>query len=286
MRTRVGLLLFFLVLGIPAGGEEVAIPASRDTSLYHPFENFANGGGAYFFAGRTDFGFFQRAIIGFNIAAHVPAGATIQSAVLTLHLSRTRASFQPVSLHRVTRDWGEGIADASGNEGGGGFAQIGDATWNFAFFNTVPWDTEGGDFIQQASATTSVGDNNAYITWGPTDTFTADIQRWLDLPEENFGWLLKGNESVTVTTKRFDSRQNSNPSRRPTLMVTYTIDVAIPGDADGDGDVDLFDYNTFENCVSGPQSSPASHACFQFDLDADRDVDFSDYALFMINYTG
>ncbi|HUU83464.1 MAG TPA: hypothetical protein VM243_08175 [Phycisphaerae bacterium] len=75
----------------------------------------------------------------------------------------------------------------------------------------------------------------------------------------------------------------SDPLTKPYL----TIDegVAIPGDADADGDVDLSDYATFLGCMSGPDL-PADPGCETLDLDPDTDVDLLDFRLFQAHFTG
>jgi subtilisin family serine protease len=57
------------------------------------------------------------------------------------------------------------------------------------------------------------------------------------------------------------------------------------GDFDDDGDVDLTDFLTFENCFSGPGSSPPG-GCDAADLDFDGDVDLADFAVFQRAFTG
>ncbi len=52
-----------------------------------------------------------------------------------------------------------------------------------------------------------------------------------------------------------------------------------PGDWDGDGDVDLFDFNAFTNCTGDPNLPPPA-GCETFDFDKDNDVDFVDYGGF------
>jgi hypothetical protein len=63
----------------------------------------------------------------------------------------------------------------------------------------------------------------------------------------------------------------------------------IPGDSDGDGDVDLTDYNFFEQChsVSGPGVVPAEPGCLtSCDMDDDGDVDAGDFGGFQMAFTG
>jgi hypothetical protein len=63
----------------------------------------------------------------------------------------------------------------------------------------------------------------------------------------------------------------------------------IPGDADGDGDIDLLDYRIFEGChsQSGPGVVPAAPACLEAcDFDDDADVDLADFGGFQAAFTG
>jgi uncharacterized lipoprotein YddW (UPF0748 family) len=53
----------------------------------------------------------------------------------------------------------------------------------------------------------------------------------------------------------------------------------VPGDFDGDGDVDLRDWPGLVACLAGPSTSyPASDCCLAGDADGDLDVDLSDVA--------
>ena len=52
---------------------------------------------------------------------------------------------------------------------------------------------------------------------------TSDVQMWLDTPSTNDGWLLLGNEATSMTAKRFDTKENIDPNRRPLLVVTYLL---------------------------------------------------------------
>ncbi len=54
--------------------------------------------------------------------------------------------------------------------------------------------------------------------------------------------------------------------------VEYTF---APGDTDGDGAADLFDFAALQNCF---EVSPVSGACLVFDLNADHSIDLRDFA--------
>ena len=116
---------------------------------------------------------------------------------------------------------GGGTSNAGSTGGGGTGAASGDATWLHTHFDSQLWQNPGGDFDSQLSAVTIVGNLGAY-TWGPTDQMVVDVQRWLDDPSENFGWILVGDESRDRTTKLFASTQNSDTAERPMLRVEYT----------------------------------------------------------------
>jgi hypothetical protein len=61
---------------------------------------------------------------------------------------------------------------------------------------------------------------------------------------------------------------------------------AIPGDFDGDGDVDAADLDVFGLCALGPCFPQTDGACVEARLDADEDVDQSDFGLFQRCLTG
>ena len=203
----------------------VSLEAGKDNTLYEDVAgSLSNGAGDHFFVGMNGSGFIRRGVIAFDIAGNIPGGSTIHSVWLKLHMSRTITGSQPIELHRLLADWGEGSSVATGGGGGGGgggVATSGDATWVHRFFDTDLWQTTGGDFSATVSASTSV-ENTGDYTWGPTAQMAADVEGWLDDPSSNFGWLLKGNESEIGTAKRFDSREISMGDRRPMLMVEFT----------------------------------------------------------------
>ena len=204
----------------------MTLEPSKDNTLYESGDgSLSNGGGAHFFAGATGGFSIRRGLIAFDIASAIPAGATIGSATLKLEVSKTASrDTHDVFLHRVLADWGEGTVIATGGgggEGGGGPSAQGDVTWLHRFYDTDSWDTPGGDFAAEASASTPVSLTGSY-TWESTVQLVQDVQSWVDNPQSNFGWILVGNELKEQTAKRFDSRENGTPARRPLLTITFT----------------------------------------------------------------
>jgi hypothetical protein len=158
---------------------QVQLVASRDTSLFEEEPSFANGGGDYLFTGRILTAPRRRALIGFDLTS-IPVGSTVMAVSLDLEMSRTISGALNVSLNRLNADWGEGSADAPGQEGTGIMAGMGDATWSHRQFNTTPWASPGGDFNATASATTSVVGPGSYQWTSPQ--MIADVQQWVDAP--------------------------------------------------------------------------------------------------------
>lgn len=213
----------FLALGLacPASGQTVKVlGAVKDNTLYQDAAGgLSNGQGAYLFAGSTNLGAARRGLIAFDVAAGIPPGSKILSASLTLHMSKTIAGSVPVALHRLEADWGEGASKAPSEEGGGGPAAPGDATWLHRFHPGTLWTARGGDFAPTASAVVGVGGIGPW-TWASTPALVADVQGWLDNPGSNYGWLILASQTGT-TAKRFDSRENPAPALRPRLAVGF-----------------------------------------------------------------
>lgn len=204
-----------------ASAEVATLRPSKDTSIYRESGNLSNGSGARLFAGTTNFSNARRALIAFDVASAVPAGALIIRAQLSLNLSRTGDSeLQTGQLRRLQADWGEGASDAPGNEGRGTQAEEGDATWTHRFFPDVLWAVPGGEFASSVSASSPVNGPGRYF-WGSTPAMVQDVQSWLDQPDANYGWALLINENSERTAKRFDSRENPNPETHPLLEIEF-----------------------------------------------------------------
>ncbi len=62
--------------------------------------------------------------------------------------------------------------------------------------------------------------------------------------------------------------------------------VSVPGDVDGDHDVDLTDFSTAQRCFAGPEVPIESTPCRLVDLDTDGDVDSADVVRMLVRGTG
>jgi hypothetical protein len=229
----------------------VTMTSAKDNTLYEAATEVSNGAGEYMFAGLTAQFLRRRAVMQFDVAGGVPAGAVITDASLTLHMSRTVVGDQDVELHRLTNSWGEGTSHDSGGQGSGTAASPGDCTWNFRFFGDgIMWDTPGGDFVTGSSATTTVGGIGSY-TWSDANMI-ADVQAWLDAPASNHGWVLVGPEDF-ASAKRFDTHENPVAANQPALTITYVMPCE-PCDTNCDGDVNTLDIEPFIDLLLGNTS--------------------------------
>ena len=222
----VAVVLAVIVSTLGSLRADVAVlTADRDAAMYEENDERANGAGAYIFAGNNDNASTRRSLLAFDLSS-IPPGSMIQSASLSLYMSRTQAGDTTVSLHRVTASWTEGPTDPGGQEGGGRNADLGDVTWRYRTYDpddlpgSPQWNALGGDYVAGVSASTTVGANGFY-TWTSAQ-MAADVQGWLNAPGTNFGWIVRGVETGQKTAKRFNSSENNTASQRPILTVNFT----------------------------------------------------------------
>jgi hypothetical protein len=204
-----------------ARAASVTLRPAKDTTIYgSDGVNFSNGAGRSLFVGSNGERWVLRSLIAFDLAGQIPAGATINSATLTLTANTPQNTASTVRLHRVLANWGQGSSVAlqgGGGGGGGAPATVGDATWNARFFNTELWTTPGGDFTPTPSASQRVATNTGPVSFASAG-LVADVQAWVNNAATNFGWILVA-ENESAAAVRFAS---SEGSPAPTLQVDFT----------------------------------------------------------------
>jgi hypothetical protein len=206
----------------PAWASVVSLSPSQDNTLFQDATGSLSGGASLgVFAGATAQGLVRRGLMEFDVASAIPAGSTVTSVSLTLHVSSTPTNAVTIGLERVLASWGEGTSGAGSGSGAGSPATPGDATWLHRFYPGTLWSSPGGDFSAATEASRSVAGAGFY-SWSSTPAMVATVQSWLDAPGTDFGWALIGGESTPGSAKRFDSREIASPEFRPLLQVTYT----------------------------------------------------------------
>jgi len=219
--------LLALTVVSAARAEMMQFTPDRDNTLYeHPEFDLSNGMGDYIFMGRTGpmaDSVMRRALVRFEVS-DIPADAVIDS--VEVHFNINQAPFKDAmgglaTLHRVLADWGEGDSDAPGVEGQGTDAQPMDATWYYRFFNTELWDVPGGHFLAEVSASAGYGTVPESLLFTSTPGLVRDVQKWVRNADENFGWILFGNEDADHTARKIDSKDGGGSL--PLLTVEYHI---------------------------------------------------------------
>ena len=200
-RRGFGALCLFIVLSFDLCAlsfETVFLTPVADTALLQAFPSNNFGAPAYFNSGTTQTYLTNRALMKFDLATALPAGAKITFAQLSLEVvgqpvdGDTPSSFQ---LRRMLRDWGEGTKQGHPPTLGAP-ATMGEANWTHRFALTsnewaAPGGVEGIDFAAANSGEQFVYgiSLSPYLFDATTDMLT-DLQSWLAHPETNFGWML------------------------------------------------------------------------------------------------
>ena len=229
LRFSIWLVFLLMSLNLPAQ-TTVTLSPLKDNSIFSDMPGNSNAIGADLLAGNTSGLAPRRALIKFDVAATIPAGALITSVSLILNLNKIGpgAVASNVSLFKLLSDWGEGTSNAGNGttaDGNGTTATLNDVTWPCRFANgaggcSQAWSVSGGDFLNTVSAVTLVGTSLVDYTWTSTN-MVSDVQSWINSPASNFGWIIKGDETIATTARRYGSREYPVLANRPRLTVTY-----------------------------------------------------------------
>lgn len=197
-----------------------------DTTLFEVAPDNNLGGANFFNAGTAGNGNRNRALLRFDFSESLPLGAMITSAELTLEIvrqPRDGAANSVFGLRRTLQAWGEGAQEPAevNSPGLGAPAQAGEATWNAPFAGGSLWPVAGGRFSDSPSGLAPGGNLGGQLFFESTSALVADLQRWLDHPEENFGWTLASeDEEIRKTARSFASRESGFG---PLLTLKYAV---------------------------------------------------------------
>jgi len=227
----IGLLLIATTAHAQPDAETAEFAPAADNTLYErEAGDLSNGAGPSLFFGRTGENagnVLRRALLRFDLDT-IPAGSEIVEArlVIEVDLVPPTATGFDATLHALNASWGEAGSFAPGAGGGGAPAQEGDATWLHRFYDTEFWGLPGGDFAPDASAIAPLDAGTGTFAFDSTATLVEDVQRWVDQPASNFGWMIRGEEDNPQNARRIASREN--PNLAPRLEVTFVPGVMPP----------------------------------------------------------
>ncbi len=233
LTPRLALALVILWFAGVVRAETITLFPAADCSIIEVVPTNSIGAYPWLNAGTTQNYTSNRALLRFDVAASIPAGATIVDAGLYVWVTRRPAddiADSLFSLRRVLVSWGEGT---NGVPDGVSYAIIqappsgsGDANWTHRHWPSLVWAAPGGlegtDYSASFSASTYVAGVSSTPYFFEGGGLAADVQFWLDHPGQNHGWMLKSEEEDNdFTARRFGSRELQDETASPQLVVTY-----------------------------------------------------------------
>jgi len=212
--------------------ETIELNPVADTGLFQPFPNNNFGAQVDLAVGTSgpnggvgDF----RGLFQFDIANEIPAGATIESVSFRFRVTNAAAgSGSTVEVRRQLTEWTEGTKTGLKGQP----ATTGETTWNNRQKDVSAWGTNGGqegtDYAGNPSGFVAIDTASSY-TIPSSAEMVADVQAWLDNPDNNFGWLMRSrSEGTPFTARRIATRETSIAANRPVLIVEFSTLPSIP----------------------------------------------------------
>jgi hypothetical protein len=265
---------------------KIEIAAKKDNTIFEytpPAAATSNGIGPLLIAGTNSSPDIRRGLIMFDVAGSgIPAGSIITSSVLRLYnVSNTIQIDCEVKLYRLLKNWGEGTSSVS-QDSGGAPATTNDATWLHNFYPSSFWTNPGGDFSGIVSASLMVSRKAGFYSW-TSEQMAADVQFFLDEPANNFGWIIRADETLDRDKKYFASLQNSTVANRPLLTVTYTLPCLfnLTGDLNNDCRVDYSDLELIVEIWLADCTNPGEPC---YDLNQDNITNLVEFAAMADNW--
>lgn len=162
----------------------------------------------------------NRGLLEFSLSS-IPTNAVITKAELQMNCYFSSSTItHTVGVYRINRAWTEGTGNGTATNNG--------ATWN-KYDGVNSWSVVGGDYNPTPESTADVTIPFDY-KWDITNL----AKSWFDGSVANNGILIKSSlesgQSI-ATYKYFGTSDNAIVSRRPQLLVTYSIPDSTPPSA-------------------------------------------------------
>lgn len=255
-------VIFFLVMFLHFSSIDVLGQTTRtfyaveDNIIFEPVMNDeterSNGIGNHIYVGVAKSNGIRRGLIKFDLEnLNIPNGQEILSAKLVL-TANLKGNSQPYiyEIHRLMKFWTEGDSDADGptfgNGGNGVDSEPEDCSWirNYVDDPNNPndpgdlfWDNEGGDFINEITASATIQMRDEHEVEFEDAKLISDINFMIDNPFQNFGWIILQQDDEILSTSsneipygvRFYSKEapafsmddNVTIQQTPKLIITY-----------------------------------------------------------------
>ena len=142
------------------------------------------------------------------------------------------------NLYRVLRDWGSQGDDSSIN--------LGEVSWNYSFYNTVPWGLSGANQVgidrESAIQSSQTFTSTTPVGWYLWNVNPASVQQWTNTSDsfQNYGMIMKSPDVGAPSRYWFMSSEGVQ-DQRPKLVITYTRSATLCYDVDENGIIDIID---------------------------------------------
>ncbi len=197
----------------------IQIFANKDNTIISDFMSNSNGEGPFVYVGLSGNGGIRRGLLSFQVFT-LPTSIVVDSVSLTMNCTKIpNISSDTFYLHQLTQHFGEG--SSSTQQGGGAQAENGDATWQDAYYDSIDWNTAGGDYDTTQLSTCLIDDFGSF-TFQNTSIFTQVVQNWLNSATDGLNLLLKTNEQNTHTLKGFASKESTDTASFLTIYYHTT----------------------------------------------------------------
>lgn len=165
----------------------------------------------------------RRALLKFDLD-DIPSDARITCA--EMRLTATKANSTKMEVYRVTGDWST-TTKSTVTDLNGALADVGDATWVYARYPIVLWDTLGGDFdvyplIGASAASTVDYANGNDQFFGGSLAWADAIQQYVSGTRINYGFALMGAEESLYTDYTIYDGVHETDDSIPSMIVSYT----------------------------------------------------------------
>jgi hypothetical protein len=162
-----------------------------------------------------------RILVYFGLSGVIPEGAVITESSLELYNfdGECDEEVEELSAYRMTAEWIEGsgtkdsIFEDPPDQSGAYWGHSGYSSWNGGVFDSTLLDR----IVLPARPGTS--SDGGWYSW----TITEAVRAWHTGSAPNYGIILRGDGSGEWATHYFRSNEYSDPSLRPRLVITYTV---------------------------------------------------------------
>lgn len=179
--------------------DTIVTTADADINSSSPNNNYGNTSTLY--VGDQDK---WRGLVFFDLSA-IPANAVITNASVILRVVGGSNQSVNISVHQVYEEWEEMYA-----------------TW-YSRTSVNNWSTINYPYYYNPTALSFRDVTNALIdnSW----TVTSAVQDWVNGTSSNFGFIFAQTSNSANHEKHFASRENSNVTFHPRLVITYTTTI-------------------------------------------------------------